>query len=342
MILPHDGPLTAWLEEDGIAFEYAEMPVLRRAALRPRALAGLALRTPAHLARMRSKIENSGAVLVYVNTITLPHWVLAARRAGVPVLVHVHESDERMPGPLGRGIVAPLRAADRVIAVSEAVKRFISARAGKLQERVEVVYNGIAAPDEPPTDPALAAPIRLTVIGRLNPNKGQDLAIGAAAELTARGHDVRLRVVGDVFEGYEYVERELRELVLREGLEGRVVFDGFVPEIWPVLEQTDILLAPSRTDSLPLTVIEAMLAGRPIVASAVGGIPELIEDGVSGRLVAPGQSEELVSAVEALIRSPDEARELGSRARLAAGERFAPSRFKAEMARVADAVLSAR
>jgi glycosyltransferase involved in cell wall biosynthesis len=186
--------------------------------------------------------------------------------------------------------------------------------------------------------PGTAAATRLAVIGRLNPNKGQDLAIAAVDALRARGRDGSLEIAGTVFPGYEEVERGLRASAA--GLGDRVRFSGFCDDVWDLLARTDIVLAPSRTDSLPLVVIEAMLAGRAIVAADVGGMSELLRDGETGRLVPVEDAGALVGAVERLLNFPGEAAGLGARAREDAMARFGIERFAGEIVAVAEAVLA--
>lgn len=340
VVLPEPGPMTAWLDEHDLPYRCAGTPVLRRALLRPRGLAGLARGARRDFARVAGTIRELEADLVYANTITLPHWVLGARRARVPAVVHAHESDVRIPRPLAMGLVAPLLAADRVIAVSRAAEAFLCATIPRLRGRTVVVYNGLAVPGDsfPPLLPGGRA-ARLAVIGRVGPNKGQDLAIEAVDSLVRRGRDVELELVGDTFAGYEEFERGLRESARSRDLDGRVLFSGFRTDIWTVLGTTDIVLAPSRTDSLPLVVIEAMLAGRPVVAAAVGGIPELIEHDVTGVLVEPEDAGSLAARTDALLGDPDRARALGERARQVAVERFGRDRFQGQIVGVVEEVL---
>jgi glycosyltransferase involved in cell wall biosynthesis len=340
VVLPEPGPMTSWLDEHGFAYRCVGTPVLRRALLRPAGLLGLAGRAPRHMSLIARTLAELEADLVYANTITLPHWVLGARRARLPVVVHAHESDARIRRIVAAGVTAPLLAADRVICVSQASKAFLCGAFPRLERRSVVVYNGIPAPDDDFPPPLEGRPVRLAVIGRLGPNKGQDLAVAGLDALVRRGQDVRLELVGDTFAGYEGFERELRETVRDLGLDERVSFAGFCSDIWSVLRRTDVVLAPSRTDSLPLVVIEAMLARRPVIAARVGGIPELIDDGVTGSLVPAEDVPALVARTEAMLDDRSLARRLGDQARQAAVERFGRDRFRAEIVDVVGGLLA--
>lgn len=331
VVLPEAGPMMAWLDDQGIGYRCVATPVLRRALLRPAGLLSLARHGRRDLSLVRHAVASLEPDLVYVNTLTLPYWVLGAKHAKIPVLVHVHESDERIHPVIAAGIAAPLMAADRIIAVSHAVKDFLSHAVPLLSKRIVVVHNGVAAPVEDFPPPLSSATVRLGVIGRLNANKGQDLAIEAVASLVGQGLDVRLEIAGDTFAGAEEYETSLHRLVAELGLADRVTFSGFCPDIWDVLGRTDVVVAPSRTDSLPLVVIEAMLAGRPVVATDVGGMSELLKDGENGLLVGAEDVAALKEGLLLLLDDPSRARRLGANARRTALEHFSVVRFQSQI-----------
>jgi glycosyltransferase involved in cell wall biosynthesis len=111
-------------------------------------------------------------------------------------------------------------------------------------------------------------------------------------------------------------ELELRRRVEEEGVGERVVFLGHRHDVHGVLPAADVFVHPTHTDVLPTGVIEAMAVALPVVASDTGGLPELIEDGVSGRLVPPSDPVQLGAAIEQLVRDPSRAAVLGNNARL--------------------------
>jgi len=153
------------------------------------------------------------------------------------------------------------------------------------------------------------------------------------------GRNVRLELAGSTFAGAEEYARALRQSVRDLNLADRVNF-GFCEDVWGLLRRTDIVLAPSRTDSLPLAVIEAMLAGRPVVAADVGGMRELLEDGHSGLLIRPEDVGGLASRLAALLDDPQTARRLGANARTTAAERFSSDRFRRQIVEKVENVLS--
>lgn len=343
IVLPGPGPMTAWLDNGGLSYRFVDIPVLRRALLSPAGLLGLVREFPHHVHRVARTVAALDADLVYVNTITLPHWVVGSRRARVPVVAHVHESDERIHPAIALALVAPLLAADRIIVVSAAAKSFLCRTFPRLANRIVVVYNGVPIPNREFALPLEHAPAKLAVIGRFNPNKGQDLAIAAVQSLRQHGRDVRLTLAGSAFAGAEQYERLLRQSVSGSDLNNRIAFAGFCEDVWGLLSDTDIVLAPSRTDSLPLAVIEAMLAGRPVVAADVGGMRELLDDGRTGLLVGREDVAGLTRRVADLLDASSVARSLGANARLAAVERFSPARFERNLvAQVENALTRAR
>jgi glycosyltransferase involved in cell wall biosynthesis len=208
-----------------------------------------------------------------------------------------------------------------------AVSRDTARKFGSWGRRVAVVANGIAPPAETPSavvpgapgpsagrSPAAPRPVRLGFVGRLTPEKGFLMAVAAFAE--AR----RLAGAKAVIELHVYGDGPLLE-VFRRGVARRhlsgVHFYGWVrPEdVLQILAGLDALLLTSREEGLPYVLLEAMSAGCPVLAIAVGGIPEVIEDGRTGLLVAPGDVAAAAQAILALARDPEHAAGIGEAAR---------------------------
>ncbi|MCX7523033.1 glycosyltransferase family 4 protein [Microbacterium sp. STN6] len=149
---------------------------------------------------------------------------------------------------------------------------------------------------------ALQSPIRLTYIGRLSPRKGVDVAVEALALLARRGIVAELDLIGDVYPGYEWYERQLREQIAANGLEGRVRFNGFQPSIWASVGDGDIVVVPSRGDEpFGNTAVEGILAGRPIIVSNTSGLIEAAAGYSSARMVRPNDPQAVASAVQELV-----------------------------------------
>jgi glycosyltransferase involved in cell wall biosynthesis len=244
---------------------------------------------------------------------------LIGTAAGVEAIVcHEHSwafEGDRLRRFLDRNMIG--RLADRVIAVSREDERRMIEVEGIPDERVEFVPLGINALDPP--DPAddlrrelgidAAAPV-IGAVGGLRPEKGLPVLLEAAPLLRQSFPTLRVLIVG---EGEQRAELEAQ--VDRLGLGEAVILTGYRRDVPNVLASLDVALLCSEREGSPLAILEYMDAARPIVATRVGGVPDLIEDGVQGRLVPPGDPAALSEAVGTLLGDRDEARRLGEAAR---------------------------
>ncbi|SPT53131.1 Capsular glucan synthase [Actinomyces bovis] len=342
--LPEHGPLEPEMEALGAKVAVLPFTVLRKALLSPRGLVGLAARTPGELLRLRQVIRAAAADLVLVNTVTLPWWGPAARAARVPVLAHVHEAEDSQPLLLRAGLNAPLLSANRIVANSGAARDALLQAQPLLARRVTVVHNGVPGPAQAPT-PLRArtakAPLRVVMVGRLSPRKGVDVALDAVGLLRQQGVDASLRVCGSIFPGYEWYEEQLRERAAQADLAGQVELLGYVHPTWPELDAADVVIVPSRAEPFGNTAVEAMHAGRPLVASRVQGLQEVVQDGLTGLLVAPDSAQALAQALASLAADPQRARELAAAGQQDAAERFTVARYRQDLAREVESLLRA-
>lgn len=332
VVLPHDGPLSGRIRAAGGEVVLLPFPVLRKANLRPRALVvmlGEALLTLLRGVRLLRRLRP--AVLV-VNTVTLPWWLLVGRLTGTPTIGHLHEAESGGSRLVRTLLIAPLRLADAVILISEAVRTAMVAAQPRLAGRARLVYNGVPGPPDPPTDAEPHDPVRLAVAGRLSPRKAPHVALEAAARLRRDGLPVTLEVAGTAFAGYEWYEAELRERAARPDLAGAVTFSGYCSPIWPVLQRADVVLAPSTQEPFGNVVVEAQLARRPVVAAAAYGHLESVTDAETGLLVSPEDPAAMAAAVRRLVEDPDLARRLAGRAEQEAVRRFSVQRYRREVA----------
>lgn len=175
-----------------------------------------------------------------------------------------------------------------------------------VRERLVVIHNGIGAIDfhtrgdaRERLAPTLSLPFWIGTIAELHPTKQISVLIRAFKDIAAKHLDTALVLIGD---GQE--RERLERYVKRLDLEQRVVFCGHVDEAARYLPALDLFVLPSHTESLGYVVIEAGRAGVPVVASRVGGIPEIIDSGVSGALVRPGSYHLLATTLETLIKDP--------------------------------------
>ena len=238
---------------------------------------------------------------------------LAGRMAGVRAVVVAKRNVDAFETP--RQVAAQRlahRLATHVTAVSEAVARSVVAL-GVPRERVTVIPNGVDAgrfasvPDPGPANGR--APV-IGSVGCLEARKDYGTLLEALARVAGGGRPFRALIVGD---GRERAELEARARAL--GLEGRVTFLGERPDVERWLGEMDVFVLSSREEGIPNALLEAMAAARPAVATAVGGTPEVMRDGVDGWLVPARDPDALAGALAAALADPAETARRGREAR---------------------------
>lgn len=214
-----------------------------------------------------------------------------------------------------------LRRLDAMIAVSDAVRRGVQAGRLVAPERLVTVPNGIALPASGPAPGFLRAWAGLgadsPVVGcvaRLTPEKGLVNLLRAAALLRPRWPHLAVLILGDAPDGADH-PRELLELSAALDLDRTVRFCGYVPGAAAQCAAFDVQVVCSLAEPCGLATLEAMAQGRPVVATASGGSPELIDDGREGFLVPPEDPERLARRLDCLLDSPGLRREMGRRGR---------------------------
>jgi glycosyltransferase involved in cell wall biosynthesis len=230
-----------------------------------------------------------------------------------------------------RALVAPLRLAHAIIVISKsAMSAMLDADPG-LAAKGRLIYNGVPQPPAEPLSRTRGERIRLLVIGRLSPRKAPHLALESVAQLRSRGYQVEIVLAGSAFAGYEWYVDQLTERASRPDLADAVEFAGYCSPIWPRLNNTDIVVAPSLREPFGNAVVEAQLSLRPVVATAALGHLESITDGETGLLVSPEDVDEMAQAIARLVDDPQLAASLAIRARERAIERFSTERYDAEI-----------
>ncbi len=247
-------------------------------------------------------------------------------------LPHTNASDPRLQPGSRTPLAGPAKtlakrlqyaSTGRVIAVSASSARFLVARYGRrVADRIVVVPHGVAAASSPPVARHDGPPLILSV-GSVIQQKGHDVLV-AAAELEPPPA-WRATVLGD--------GPARAALVHRAATRGVVGFPGWSDAVAGELAAADIVCMPSRWESAGYAALEAMAAGRPVVASDVDGLRDVIEDGVSGLLVPAGDAAALRGALDRLAADPALRRELGEEGRRRAGA-FTIDRMVAETLRV--------
>ena len=246
-----------------------------------------------------------------------------ARAAGVKHLVVTeHIVGQPHSGPQRALKRDELSRADAVTAVCGAVAEMLVSDYGISRDRVRVVPNGAELPDESRESPlarewrerfgaSLIRPLWV-VAARLEEQKGHTVLLDALGEVWKRGLDFTLAVAGD-----GALRGALEERAQQLGLGQRVRFLGQVDDVGPLLAAADAVVLPSLWEGLPLTLLEAMARSRPVIATAVGGVGEVIDNGVHGVLVPAGDVLALADELERFHRKTERAIRLGR----AGGER---------------------
>ena len=237
--------------------------------------------------------------------------LLAGVWGRAPVVFHVHE----LMAPAWTARVA--RRVRGFVAVSEFVAERLVAD-GVARERVRVVHNGVEP--APGVDrPAEAVPVG-GICGQIGAWKGHDDLVDALALVAARGVPFRLHVYGRGDEGYVAALKARVEAV---GLAGQVEWRGFEPDPDRMYAGIDVLTIPSRFEEpFGLTAAEAGIRAIPVVATRRGGLPEIVADGATGRLVAPEAPAALADAIASVLTDADRRRAMGAAARARVESRF--------------------
>jgi glycosyltransferase involved in cell wall biosynthesis len=249
---------------------------------------------------------------------------LLGHQLGVPVVV-AHEHTWSFEGQLGRRLVdrhVVARFSDAVIAVSEADRRRMVAEVGMPADRVVLIPNGIAEAGVG-DGAAVAQELGVTPGGpvlvqtaTLRPQKAVDVMIAATAIIRRAHPDVRLIVAGagDL--------APLREIAAAEGVADAVLLLGPRDDVADLLAVASVGVLSSDFEGMPLAVLEYMAAGLPVVATDVGGLPEIVRDGETGFLVGPRDPAALAERVGRLLADPALGREMGERGRRRQRELF--------------------
>ena len=188
------------------------------------------------------------------------------------------------------------------------------------EPKVHVIRCGYPLPkeEEIPPYPRTSS---ILCIARLAPEKGHEVLLAALALLRQRGVDFHCTLVGD-----GPLAGRIRKMIATLGLKNHVTMTGALPpaDVYDHVGKSDILVLASYGEGIPVALMEALAQKRPVVATAVGGIPELVRDGVEGRLVAPGDATALADAMADMLENPEVAARMGDAGRAAVARMHDP------------------
>jgi glycosyltransferase involved in cell wall biosynthesis len=317
-------PLAARLREAGTALDAVVFPDVQAGGGAGRAAANArdVVRCTARLARV---VRRRAIDVVHVNTL-LPRLpgLLAARLTGRPVVWHVRDF---VVQPLWRRLYRALaRGVDRIVTVSDACRREFPGH-----PRMTTIPNGLdvkrwARPERDAARAALGVPagaVAVGLVGLLEPWKGHEVLLHAAARLAGETPPVLVVVAGAESPKAPGFRAALARRAVALGLGDRLRLLAFTRDVPALLAALDVAVAPSlRPDPLPGAVLEAMAAGRPVVGTSTGGIPEMIVDERTGFLVAPGDAAALAARLRALRDAPGRRAAMGAAGRAVVEARF--------------------
>jgi glycosyltransferase involved in cell wall biosynthesis len=268
---------------------------------------------------------------------------LAARLAGVSIIIHTYHGHplHGYYGPVKNWLLRRMERvlgcfADRLVTVSEQVKGELVSYGIAKAEKITVIplgfdlepfLNSPKRRGEFRSEMNLSQEIKLVgIVGRIFPIKNHSLFLQSAARISTQEPGVRFVIVGDGVLRPD-LERQARDL----GIADRVLFTGWRRDLPRIYADLDILVVSSDNEGTPVSAIEAMAAGCPVVATHVGGLPDLIADERTGRLVSPRDPKALANVILELVRNPEAARELGQNAREVVRKRFTETRLIGDM-----------
>jgi glycosyltransferase involved in cell wall biosynthesis len=263
---------------------------------------------PRLIADIGREIERTHAQILHVHGYAASNFGrIAARRAGIPLILHEHFADPKMPPYQKIPDLFLRNLIDHAIAVSQSTADFLIKERFVPEDRVAVVFNGAPldqfAPR--PRDEGYAiraelgipmtAPV-ITTIGRLNAQKGHDTLIAAAGQVIVRHPEARFLIAGD-----GDLMAPLKAQAATLGVSQQIVFAGHRKDVPEILAATDVVCISSNYEGTPLVLFEAMAAGKAVVSTAVDGCREVIQDKKTGLLVPPRDPEKLGEALIKVI-----------------------------------------
>lgn len=220
---------------------------------------------------------------------------------------------------------------DRFVAVADHIGRKLARVRGIPPEKIARIYNGLDAADYA-ARPDLAAKVRAdynipedcflaAAACRLSWEKGLSVLVDAAGRISAAG-SAPAGGIKYVIAGEGPLEKELKAVIKARGLADSFIFAGFLDDVRSLLAAADVFVLPSYREGFPVSVLEAMAAGKPVIASGIDGVEESVADWETGLLVPPGDGAALAAALEKLFRDGNKAVEMGRRGRARVTEKF--------------------
>ena len=358
VVLASDGELREKLRAAGVEVHVLPLgesviEVRKDSLSSARAVSGAQLKQLlVYIWRLRGFMRARGAQIVHANSLKADLIAAAAARlAGIPIIWHVRDriAEDYLP-PLAARV---FRLLCRTIPTFVIVNSNATLQTLELprKRRARVIYNGVVHDGLPPEEfDAIPPEVEVTsdwgeqpligLVGRISPWKGQDIFLRAAARVVQRFPRAKFQIIGSPLFGEEEYEREVRALCTELGLDASVEWTGFRRDVPQLVSKLDLLVHASKTgEPFGQVVVEAMMAGKPVVATNGGGVPEIVMDGETGLLVPMNDAPAMATAILEVLGDPAMAQKMGQRGNVRAREHFSITRTSHKIGRVYDHLL---
>jgi glycosyltransferase involved in cell wall biosynthesis len=361
VVLASDGPLRQRLEAANIStlvLPLAQTVVkVSKDSLGIRSMlkVGAILSIVPYVLRLRLLLRKHRVDLVHTNSLKADLiGGIAGRLAGVRVLWHVRDriADDYLPPRVAQVFRRLCRIVPHVVvANSGATMLTLGLPSGPQRSKTElagignfyVVHDGVparATSELPARNDSSSGPL-IGLVGRISPWKGQHIFVEAAAQVRRRFPNARFQIIGAPLFGEESYTQQVRDQVNELGLTSCVEFTGFRTDVPMLIQALDILVHASTIgEPFGQVVIEGMVAGKPVIATNGGGVPEIVQDGVTGLLAPMGDAAALAQHMETLLSDPQRASAMGTAGRERVLNHFMVSHTARKIERVYDSILN--
>ena len=334
VIVPSEGTFSKALGASGIPVSIVHLPMGLVRLKRGKAFQSLLLLLASlfslqlFILKLCLYLKKNGFQLVLTNTIKSHlYGSVAARLCRIPLIWRFH--DILTPSDFSPFLIRCIaffgKLFPRKILAVSGVTRDHLAQNGIDRGKIDVIFNSVDHERLESTggfknirgECRLENGVRLVgCIGRIIPQKGQKVLLSAIPGVLQRYPDAVFLIVGDAFLKQEAYKKELVEFIEKSGMEKSARLTGFRTDIGNVIQSLDLVIFPSiAPEAFPLSVLEAMWLGKPVIASDIGGVKEIIEDGVTGVLVEPNQPEQITDRIISLFEHPEISDRIGQNAK---------------------------
>lgn len=347
--LPGEGPLMDALRESNITTHVLPLVRLSRSTLSPLGLGLIPFQAFGSLREIERTFGGIKIDIVHSNTLATLSGALWAKLKGIPHVWHVHEM---ITHPFLARQLFPLllrMLADLVVCNSNATLQLLLESQPCLAEKSTAICNGLSRSE--PVDvqavELLCSRFRngtdevvVALVGRINRLKGQRLLVEAAELLWQRGiRNIRFLMVGGPPTGQEFFRDDLLARIDGSPAETNITIMDYTEDIWTVWDACDIAVVPStEPEAFGMVALEAMAAGKPVVAAGHGGLLDIVADGETGFFFDPGNRVDLADTLERLARDEGKRKLLGERGRKRLNEEFLLSRFLSSFESLYDSI----